>query len=269
MGSRVAWYAYSNADFGVVGRFLGTAALGAYNVGWTLASVPVEKISVLLMQVTPPIFARVQDQPLELQRYLRVLSLGLSVITFPVGLGMALVAPDFVPLVLGPQWTAAVAPLQLLALYGGFRSLTPFYTQILVATDHANLSMWFSILGVVVMVPGFILGSRWGPTGVALAWAVGYPVLVAAFHIPTTFRIIGMRVVDYIRSLWPAFSSCLVMFGAVYLVDVFLTWREPSWTRLVAEIGAGVLGYGGSLLTLHRERVRTSLAMIRRLREKP
>src|SRR2546425_12569666 len=31
---RLAWYVYSNADFLVAGRLLGTAALGLYEVGW-------------------------------------------------------------------------------------------------------------------------------------------------------------------------------------------------------------------------------------------
>src|SRR6185503_16858167 len=101
--SRLAWYTYSNADFAVVGRVLGTAALGVYNLGWTFANLPVDKISVMVMQVTPPIFARVQDRPAELRRYLRGLTEAISVVAFPVGLGLALVAWDLVDLVLGER----------------------------------------------------------------------------------------------------------------------------------------------------------------------
>src|SRR5690348_3343906 len=46
--SGIAWYAYSNADFTVVGRVLGTSALGAYTLAWTIASVPVDRISSLV-----------------------------------------------------------------------------------------------------------------------------------------------------------------------------------------------------------------------------
>lgn len=268
VASRVAWYGYSNADFAVVGRMLGTAALGAYNLGWTLASLPVEKISALIMRVTPPVFARVQDQPRELQRYLRLLTEGIALITFPVGVGMALVAPHFVPLVLGEQWTSAVAPLQVLAVYGGFRSLTPFFSQILVATDHARLSMWFSVLGLVFLVPAFMIGSRWGPTGVALAWVAVYPALVVAFHVPTTFRIIEMPIGEYLRSLWPAVSGCVAMVAAVYAAGRLIPGAGPNWVELVASVAAGTVAYIGTLLVLHRHRAQATLDFIRRIRKK-
>lgn len=266
VASRVAWYAYSNADFAVVGRALGTTALGAYNIGWTLASLPVEKISVLIMRVTPPVFAKVQDRPEELSRYLRLLTEAISVVTFPIGVGMALVAPDFVPLVLGEQWADAVIPLQLLALLGGFRSVTPFYSQILVATDNARLSMWFSLLAAVFLIPGFMIGARWGTAGVALTWIALYPLLVVAFHVPTTFRLIELPFGRYLRSLWPASSSCMVMAGVV----VALQWTLPpvggGWLVLLLSVIGGAVAYAASLLVLHRKRVRASWRLLRTLR---
>lgn len=267
VASRVAWYGYSNADFAIVGRLLGTAALGAYNIGWTLASLPVDKITALIMRVTPPVLASVQDQPQELRRYLILLTEGISIITFPVGLGMALVAPDFVPLVLGDQWISAVVPLQLLALYGGFRSITPFFSQILVATDHTRLSMWFSLMSVLFLVPAFVIGARWGTQGVALAWVAVYPLLVFAFHVPTTFRIIGMSLGKYARSLWPAISGSLAMITAVYGVRLLVGAEGPSWIALIASVTVGALAYGASLFTLHRVRVQATLSFIQRLRQ--
>ncbi len=56
---RLSWYVYSNADFLVAGRILGRAALGLYDVGWTLANIPLEKITSLVSQVTPAVFSAV------------------------------------------------------------------------------------------------------------------------------------------------------------------------------------------------------------------
>ncbi len=52
LGSRVAWYTYSNSDFMVAGRMLGQSALGAYEMAWTIASAPVDKITSLVTRVT-------------------------------------------------------------------------------------------------------------------------------------------------------------------------------------------------------------------------
>ena len=42
---RISWFVSGNSDFVVAGRVLGEAALGAYNLAWQLASVPIDKIS--------------------------------------------------------------------------------------------------------------------------------------------------------------------------------------------------------------------------------
>src|SRR5207249_3096528 len=81
--ARIAWYFYSNADFAVVGRVLGKAALGAYTLGWTISSIPVDRVSALVASVTPAVFSAVQHDPPALQRYLRNLTEGLALVTFP------------------------------------------------------------------------------------------------------------------------------------------------------------------------------------------
>src|SRR5207249_9080683 len=110
--ARLCWYASANADFLMAGRILGKAALGLYNVGWTLASVPVDKVATLVGQVTPAFFSAVQTDRAAIRRYLLGITEGIALITFPISLGLALVARDFVLVVLGSKWQASIAPLQ-------------------------------------------------------------------------------------------------------------------------------------------------------------
>lgn len=54
MSSQIAWYTYSNADFAVVGRMLGKTVLGAYTFAWTMASMPIDRLTSLVGRVAPP-----------------------------------------------------------------------------------------------------------------------------------------------------------------------------------------------------------------------
>jgi hypothetical protein len=72
--SRFAWYTYSNADFAVIGKVLGGAALGAYTLGWTLSGMAVEKITVFIGRVTPGVFCTVQNDLAALRRYLLLIT---------------------------------------------------------------------------------------------------------------------------------------------------------------------------------------------------
>ena len=55
--ARLSWTLYSDADFLVAGRVLGASALGAYTFAWNLATLPVEKVTALVGQVTPAFFS--------------------------------------------------------------------------------------------------------------------------------------------------------------------------------------------------------------------
>lgn len=264
--SRIAWYAYNNADAMVVGRMLGKIALGAYNLGWTVASIPVDRISGMVARVTPGIFSAVQNDPPALRRYLLGLSEGMALITFPISVGMALVAQDFVLVVLGEKWRPAIVPLQLLALYGGFRSIATLLPQVLVTTGHSRRSMEFNLAAALILPLCFLIGSRWGTTGVALGWIVGYPLIVIPLFFRSAFRAIGLPAGPYLRALWPSLSGTLVMALAVTGLRLVLPDTIGRETRLALLITTGALTYSGLLLTVHRARLQTFRALWQRMR---
>ncbi|MEP7064902.1 MAG: lipopolysaccharide biosynthesis protein [Gemmatimonadota bacterium] len=252
--SRLAWYGYSNSDFLVAGRVLGQAALGAYTIAWTLTNLPIEKVTTLVMSVTPTFFSRAQKSNAELRRYLLVLTEGLAIITFPVALGMALTAGDFVPVVLGVKWMAAIGSLRLLALYTSVRSITPLVSQALTMTGRARHAMMNSIWSAAVLPPAFWIGSRWGPTGIAAAWAIVFPFLSAHLY-RRLFRDIEMPFATYLRALLPALAGCATMAVCVFAARFGAADRVALPVRLAAEVIAGALGYALMLMTVFRPRM--------------
>ncbi|MEO6208557.1 MAG: lipopolysaccharide biosynthesis protein [Gemmatimonadaceae bacterium] len=253
--SRVAWYSYSNSDFLVAGRVLGQAALGAYTLAWTLTNLPIEKVTTLVMSVTPTFFSRAQKSNAEIRRYLLALTEGLATITFPVALGMALTADDFVRVVLGSGWIAAIGPLRLLALYTSVRSITPLVSQALTMTGRARHVMMNSIWSAAVLPLGFWIGSHWGgATGIAAAWVLVFPLL--AFHLyRRLFRDIELSLGAYLRALLPAVGSCAVMAVGVLAARFMAANRVPLTVRFAAEVVAGASGYALLLMTVFRPRM--------------
>jgi O-antigen/teichoic acid export membrane protein len=260
--SRLCWYVSANADFLVAGRILGKAALGFYNVGWTLASVPVDKVTALIGQVTPAVFAAVQNDPAAIRRYLLRITEGIALITFPVSLGLALVARDFVLAVLGPRWEGTVAPLQVLAAYAAFRSITPLLAQVLHSIRDTKLAMWTMVAAAVVMPTSFYFsGQRWGTVGIAMVWVLADPLFVCVLYWRVFCRI-ALSPKAYLLALWPALSGTAVMAAAVLGVGVL---GGSTWTggvRLAAQVGAGVISYGLACLLLHRQRLQAFYELV-------
>ncbi len=250
---RTSWYVYSNTDFLVAGRFLGKSALGAYSFAWTLASMPVDKITALVVRVAQAYFSSVQDSPSELRRYLLRLTEGIAILTFPASLGMAIVADPFVRVVLGDQWLAAVAPLQLLALYASFRSVVALPPLVLNVTGDTSLTMRVGIASAVILTAAFVVGSHWGTVGIALVWILVYPPLTIPLYLRLGHRC-GLTVRAYLKALWPAASSAVLMVAAV-LAAHFLAKGWSASLQLAVQAAVGVLTYGFAVLIFHRGRL--------------
>jgi O-antigen/teichoic acid export membrane protein len=265
LGSRVAWYTYSNSDFMVAGRMLGQSALGAYEMAWTIASAPVDKITSLVTRVTPAFFSAVQHDKPELRRYLLRITEGLSLITFPASVGIALLADQFVVCVLGPKWIATATPLRLLGLYAGFRSITTLFPGILYATRRSRFVMWNTVVAAVVFPGAFYFTSRWGTTGIAITWILLYPLITFPF-MWRTFVEIELPIGTYLRSLIPALRGCLVMTAMVLAVRLALPATLSLAIRFAMSVAAGVLAYVTILALIDRERLRGFYAIVRSAR---
>ena len=267
--ARIAWYLYSNADFAVVGRVLGKAPLGGYTFGWQISSIPIERVTALVMSVTGPVFSTIQHDRAALQRYLRNLTEGLAFITFPAAVGLALVADVFVLALLGDHWRPAIVPLRLLALSAALRSVTPLLPQIIISTGHAKRNMQFTIAATLIMPILFYAGTRWGTAGVAIAWVIGYPTCVLPMFLGQVLRVTGMTLGGYARALSPAAGATLLMAVTVWSVRVVSPATWPAGLHLATQGLAGVAAYGLVLYGVHRARVREFWRLLRAIRGGP
>jgi PST family polysaccharide transporter len=264
--SRFAWYLYSSADFAVVGKLFGKIVLGGYGFAWTLASIPVTRVSALVNQITPGVFSASQHDQAQLKRYFLRLSEGLAFITFPFSIGVALVAREFVLVALGDQWEPAIVPLRLLAFYAGFRSITTLHPQVLQAVGRSKDQMGFSIIALVVLPPLFYLGGKLGGVGgVAWAWIIGYPlVMVQPYR--AVFHATGLHVVEYLSALWPSILGSAGMAAVVLGVDNLLPPNLTSMHRLIVESSVGALTYVVLMFGLQRQRIHVLRALLTQLK---
>jgi len=262
---RLSWYFYNDSDFIVAGRVLGQAPLGAYTLAWTLAHAPLEKLSNLVNRVTPSVFASIQSDLPALRRYLRNITGGLALLIFPATLGMALVAPEFVQLALGPKWIGVVLPLELLALHALIRSNVILLTPILNVIGETRFAMWNNVATLIILPISFYIASRWGTGGIAGVWVIVYPFLA----LPLFWRLfqrIRMSAKEYFVAIWPAVSGCILMAVAVEASKRMLSSAWPLYLRFTLEILVGALVYAATLASMHRDRLRASFRLVNSFR---
>jgi teichuronic acid exporter len=263
--SSFAWSTYNTLDNVTAGRVLGQSALGLYGMAWNLANTPLEKIVSLVTTLIPAYLARVQTDMAALRSYVRSLTEAISLATFPATVGIALVARQAIPLIMGAKWDGMITPLEVLSLYAAFRSIVALLPKVLTAVGDARFVMRIEVTGLVVMPLAFWIGSRWGITGIAFGWVVAYPI-IAIPHYWRTLKTIQMPISEYIGALRPALDGSIAMALAVGAFRWFVPQGHLKWFYLTAEIALGAIFYIGAIALLHRKRVRYFMNVAKRMK---
>lgn len=243
LGMRMLGWANQNTDNLLVGRALGSAALGIYSVAYNVMVLPTSNITSPLRDVLYAAFARLHDDPSRLGNvWLRINNVAGSVLV-PAFLGLAAVAPDFVPVVLGPHWNEAIPVLQLLCLGGAAQSLQAFNGQVYQALGRPGLFLRFLCFATAVMIAGFGIGLLWGVVGVAGSYAVTRMIMLVSNSIQMS-RLMEFDLWRIVRSYVDIFARAGVMGAAVYAGRLALVDLDvPAGLRLAILVVGGTLIY--------------------------
>jgi O-antigen/teichoic acid export membrane protein len=208
-----------------------------------LASLPMQKVSELLDQVGFAAYSSIQyDMSAIRSHFLKAIRV-LSFISFPIFWGISSIAPDLVLVVLGKRWELAIVPLQLLALVMPIRMIGHGSGSVLTAIGKPHIGTLNVVFALVIMVPAFFIGIHYGGlVGVALAWVIGYPILVVVrlrFSLPP----LGLKSRNYFGAIaGPALG------GAIMYLAVMLTRKAIAMTSLRPIFVMGVLVAVGVLV---------------------
>lgn len=221
-GSRMLWYVCSNADLFIGGRLLNSRELGIYSIALNLSCIPLDKFTPILNQVAFSAYSFIQDEYRKIKdHFLKSVRL-VSLVVFPVCWGFIAIAPEVVPL-LGPQWKETVLPIQILSLIMPFRAVGTLFAPVLQGTGNPKVHFLNLAIMNAVLVPFFIVGIRWGITGLCLSWIFGFSVAFVVMSV-RSLKAIGLSAAEFISALRPPLAA-----GGVMLIATFVA-RHEIWS---------------------------------------
>ncbi len=247
--TRVVWYFYSQADILICGKLFGKNLLGIYAVAMQLVSIPMSKISPLLSQIGFSAFSRIQaDLPAVQTNFLRAVHL-ISLLSFPLFWGLAMVSPEAVPWLLGDKWQSVVVPIQLLSVVMPLRFIDTIFGPVVSGRGRPDVIMWNMVAAIVIMPAAFLLGARWGIIGLCMAWVIAYPILFV-FMTYRVLRILQVPPGQFVK----AFSMPLAASAVMVIGLAALKWSLtiPVVISVIASVLVGVVLYSATMLVLNR-----------------
>lgn len=246
--SQVLGYLVNNIDNLLVGRFLGSVPLGLYTVAYNTMFLPLSRVSMPIQQVLFSAFSRLQSEPKRLADAWARGNQVISAVNVPAFLGMAVVAPDFVPVVLGDKWRAAAPVLQFLSLAGVGSTLQTLNWSTVQAIGRPGVMLRFRLFSTPVTLLAFAIGLHWGVVGVAASFAISRFVVTPVSTV-VTCRTLGCSPVWALRGEVLVTALALLMAGVVALGRIGLMHVGVSAAlRLAAVVPLGIAVYIGLLL---------------------
>lgn len=248
----------SKVDDAVIGLVLGPVALGAYAVASRLRLALEQLFCQGVDAVALSAFSRLSAQRETLARaYLGATRTALA-LALPVFLSAAWLAPACLPLLIGSQWDAAMAPLQALLLAGLLQAFLHFNHAVFRALGQPGRSWQLGLASLALNGVLVVVAVRWGVQAVAWAYLLRV-ALVGPWGTVLACRALGLGARSYAHALGPVLAAAALATGMGWGVwqwlasGPLLPWAEPA-KALLAWTPA-VLVYGAYWLVRSRRRV--------------
>ncbi len=235
-------YVNRNIDNLLIGKFLGSFQLGLYSVAYKILLFPLQNISQVLGRVMFPALSKIQHHHAQVRRYYLNATLYISSITFPLMVGIFILADEFVFLVLGEQWHRAVFIVRVLACIGFFQSIDTTVGWIYISQGKTDVLFKWGIFSFSIVTLSFIIGLRWEIEGIALAYFIATTLLrYPNYVIP--FRFIHLSFKVFLMKLKPTFFSALWMGVTVYFFRIGILSFFSKTGTFLASIVVGFVSY--------------------------
>ena len=249
LGYQAFNYWSRNGDNFLVGRFLGADALGLYTRAYATMLLPVTQVVGILGRVLFPTLAKVQNEPQRVKHiYLSTLA-SIALLSFPMMLGLTIVAHNFVLVIFGSQWLPMVQTLQILSLVGLLQSVGSTVGWLYQSQGRTDLMFQWGIVAGILSLISFVIGTVLGSIEtVALCYAIlSVPLFYWNFAIPG--RLIQLSVGEVLTTLAPVFALSCIMALVTAVTTYFLPPTWPAWLQLGTQTAVGSLTYLMLILT--------------------
>jgi polysaccharide transporter, PST family len=231
-------YFHRNLDNILIGRMWGADALGLYSRAYSLLMFPINNIRGPLNAVAFPAMSRLQTQPLQLKAYYRRVTAFVAFLSMPIMAFVFVGAIPVVQLTLGDRWLGVAPIFTALAATGFIQPVTTMFGVVVLSAGLARRYLKLGLFNTVCMCTGFIVGSFYGPRGVAIGYGVAtyvtaYPLMYWTFQgLPITLR-------DFAQAIFrPAIASVIAATGTSAIAKLII---HPS-PLLELTVMAGVFG---------------------------
>lgn len=182
-----------NADNLIIGKFYGTADLGIYNRAYKLLYIALNSTTNLFGQVLFPSLKELKSKGGDVKGEFSSMLGIISIISFPIGAFMILLAKPFVRFMWGENWMGVADLLPYFGILILLQTLLSTLGNIYVLFGKEKVLFWIGSMSALVMIVAIVTGAMFSMLHVARFYALSYIL----FTVPINIYLGFIRVLDF------------------------------------------------------------------------
>ena len=212
--SSVLIFLITQGDDAFVGKFLGTAMLGFYQMAYRISNMPATEITHIISKVTFPAYSKIQDNILRLKNmYIKVLKITIF-LSFPISGLIFTLAFNFTKIFLGEKWLLMVPAMQVLSFFGLLRAIGATMGPLWYGTGNPKIQTKLALYQILIIaITIYPLMTNYHLLGVSLSVTIAN-LFVVIWGMMILVKLISIRFIDIFKILlYPAISTLLSWIG--------------------------------------------------------
>ncbi|MBO4851123.1 MAG: lipopolysaccharide biosynthesis protein [Prevotella sp.] len=227
----------------VLGKLYTPRDVGNYTQANKWNTMGSSLISGIIYGVAQPVFTRVEGDRARQKAVLRKMLRFIALISFPLMLGLSLVAREFIVILITEKWLDSAHIMQLLCIAGAFMPVSALFSNLVISRGHSGAYMWSTIAQCLAGLAVALLLARHGIHTMVSAYVV-VSVLWTGVWLRLAHRETGLRTTEFLRDI----SPYLLLSAALCIASHFIADGIPNiYLRMAAKVALVAFPYVGIL----------------------
>lgn len=207
----------------LMSRLVSLAAIGGYNISYSISIALFERLNPVLSHALFPAFSRIKQDDTKLSHNFLKVTCFASLVNFPILLGMFTISDYVVDVFFDPKWGFITPIVSILCWTGVIRSLDVPVIAILLVRAKMYMNIYLGFFKLLIGLPlAWYLGSKYSITGIVLSFLIVQLFNTFCAMIFIIRPILNISALTYLRTLSIPFLTCLPMIILSELLKRFL-----------------------------------------------
>ena len=203
----------------LIGKFFSPASLAFYNRGRNLPYIIASSVNSTVSQVIFPVLSSIQDDAARMKAIVRRAMTTITLVLWPLLIGLAVTAEPFVRVVLTDKWLPAVPYLRIMCIIYAFLPIHDANLQVINAVGRSGVFLKLEIIKKVLIVLVLVVTFQYGVYAMVLG-QLGLSINAFFLNSYYSSKFIHYSTWQQFRDLAPVAMVTAIMGGAVYALSL-------------------------------------------------